>query len=146
MKPSISLNWNSLARAEGALRDDHRRLEQLADLLQAAKALPALLSAAEELRTALMSHFAHEEHPGGLYDSLKFCVPQHREELAQLVEDHGQITVAVWQLCQSARNPKADLQALRREAAQIVKKLHHHEKREHEMAHQALGKGPAHRA
>lgn len=146
MKPLISLDRNSLARAEETLRDDHRRLDQLEDLLQAAKGLPALLSAAEELRQALLSHFAHEEHPGGLYDSLKFCAPQHREELAQLVEDHRHINLAVWQLCQRARAPEARLQDLRREAAQFVKKLRQHEEREHEMAHQALGEGPAHRA
>lgn len=146
MKPSISLDRNSLARAEAALRDDHRRLAKLANLLQAAKDLPALLSAAEELRQALMLHFAQEEHPGGLCDSLKFCVPQHRTELAQLMEDHRDITVSVWQLCQRARAPKARFQVLRKEAAQFVKKLHHHEKREHEMAHRALQKGPAHGA
>jgi len=143
LKPWISVDRNSLAQAEKALRDDHRRLGLLADLLEAAKDLPGLLPAAEELRHALMSHFAYEEHVGGLYDSLKFCAPQHRKELGQLMEDHREITVAVWQLCQRARDPNAQFQALQREATQLVKKLRDHEKREHEMARQALRKGPA---
>jgi Hemerythrin HHE cation binding domain len=146
MNQSTPLAVTSLARSEEALRDEHHRLGQLSDLLHAAKNLPALLSAAEELRGALASHFAHEEHPGGLYDSLKLCVPQHREGLAQLVEDHRHMTTALWQLCERARHPKARLRDLRKEAEQFIKDLQHHEQREHKMADEALPKGSAHHA
>ena len=121
-------------------------LEQHADTLQAAKTLSALRSAAEEVRQFLPSHFAHEEHPGGLYDSMEFCFPQHRQELAQLIQDHRDLTAAAWQLCQRARDPKPRLPTLRKEAAQLIKKLHLHERLEHEIAHPPLSKGPAHRA
>ena len=146
MKLSLTLDWMLHAEAEKELRDEHRRLEQLLDRLSAAKNLPTLLATAEELRQALLSHFAHEEYPGGLYDCLQFCLPQHRKELAQLIQDHRDLTAAVWELCQRARDPKPSLPTLRKETAQIVKKFHLHEKIEFEIAHQPLRKGPAHRA
>jgi hypothetical protein len=140
MNQSSSPNVTSLARSEEALRDEHRRLEQLSDLLHTAKDVPALLSAAEDLRDALASHFGHEEYPGGLYDSLNLCVPQHRDDLARLVEDHHRMLAALWQLCERARQPKARLEDLQKEAEQFIKDLQHHEQYEHKMADEALPK------
>ena len=137
MKKAVSTSQNSFLRAEEAVRNDHRKLEQLAAQLRAAKGLPALLSAAEQLHKALILHFAHEEHPGGLYDSLKYCVAQHSKELAQLVEEHHDITAAAWQLCQRAHDSKARLQTLRKEAAQLSRTIQRHEKREAGIARQA---------
>jgi hypothetical protein len=143
MKASISQHRAALARAEKAVHDDHRRLEQLVARLQAVTDPPALFSAAEVLRQALIAHFVHEEHPGGFYDSLKVAVPQHREELAQLMLEHHHITVAVWRLRHHARLPAARQENLRRELFQLVKKLQDHEKREDEMTREALGTGKA---
>lgn len=139
--PAVS----SPARSQQALRDEHHKLQQLSDRLYAAKDMLALLSAAEELRDALASHFVHEEHPGGLYDCLNFCVPQHREAVAQLVQDHRDLTAALWQLCQQARQPDARLWDLRKAAEQFIKDLQHHEQREHKIADEALPKGASHR-
>jgi CBS domain-containing protein len=135
---------SSPAQSQEALRDEHHKLGQLSDRLHAAKDLPALLSAAEDLHDALASHFAHEEHPGGLYDCLNFCVPQHREDLAQLVQDHRDLTAALWQLCQQARQPNPSFWDLREAAEQFIKDLQHHEEREHKIADEALPKGAAH--
>ena len=108
--------------------------------LQAVSDVPALFSAVEVVRQALISHFVHEEHPGGFFDSLKRCVPQHREELAQLILEHHHIAVAVWELCKRARFPKARYENLRRELSELVRKVQDHEKREHEMIRKALGR------
>ncbi|MBI3894791.1 MAG: hemerythrin domain-containing protein [Acidobacteria bacterium] len=141
----LPLDRTSLAQAEKKLRNEHRRLGQLAELLQAANDLPALLSTAEKLRKTLMAHFAHEEDPGGLYDSLEFCLPQHRKELAQLTQDHRDLSAAVWELCQRARDPKPRFPVLRKEVAQFIRKLHLHEKLEHEIARQPLEKSSTRR-
>jgi uncharacterized coiled-coil DUF342 family protein len=130
---------NTVRQAEGALREEHRELEQLMGLLEEANDLSALVSSADALRQALTLHFAHEEHPGGLYDSLKICVPEHRRELAQLVEDHRQMGAALWQLYRRARELDARFQGLRTEVAQLVAALREHERREHELAKQAVG-------
>jgi hypothetical protein len=140
MNQSIPPNVNSLARSEEALRDEHRMLQQLSDRLHAAKDVPALFSVAEDLRDALASHFGREEHPGGFYDSLNLCVPQHREDLARLVEDHRHMLAALWQLCERARQPKARLEDLQKEAEQFIKDLQHHEQYEHKVADEALPK------
>lgn len=138
MKTPVMPDQNALLQVEGALREEHRRLEHLMDLLQAAKDLPTLVASADELRQALTTHFAHEEHPGGLYDSLKLCVPEHRKELAQLVEDHRHLGATLWQLYRRAGELDARFQELRTEVAQLVAALREHERREHDLAQQAL--------
>lgn len=139
MKPPASQHRTALVRAEQAVRDDHRKLEQFISRLQAVTDVPALFSAAEVLRQVLICHFVHEEHPGGFFDSLQHCVPQHREELAQLMLEHHHITVAVWELCNRARYPRAPYENLRRNLSQLVKKVQDHEKHEHDMIREALG-------
>ena len=139
MKSSVMSGENTVLQAEGALREEHRELEQLMGLLEEANDLSALVSSADELRQALTLHFAHEEHPGGLYDSLKICVPEHRRELAQLVEDHRQMGAALWQLYRRARELDARFQELRTEVARWVAALREHERREHDLAKRAVG-------
>jgi hypothetical protein len=138
MKTSLMRDQTSLLHAEEALREEHRTLEQLMELLQTAKDVPELASAADELRQALIVHFAREEHPGGYYDSLRLCVPEHRGDLAQLVDDHRQIGLALWQLYRRAREVEAQVEELRTEVAQLVMRLREHETREHEIVHQLL--------
>ena len=84
-----------------------------------------------------MAHFAHEEEPEGLYDSLGVCVPEHREALAELVDEHYRLAAAARSLAERGRWLQERVAALRQEAASLVGVLGRHERREHDLLRQA---------
>lgn len=131
----------TLARAQEELQQDHTRIDKLGDRLRAARDLPSLLSALEELHQTVAAHFVHEETTKGLYDTLGLCAPQHRAEIRELVNDHRRIAVSLRRISKRAREGmKRPYRELREEAMALLEEIQAHEAREHEIAHQALSK------
>lgn len=130
-------NAPGVARAAAALADEHRALHALVDRLRAAQGPEDFLAATGELSRALSAHFAHEEQPEGLYDALGVCVPQHRERLAALVDDHYRIAAALRSLEERSRFVSERLLALREEATGVVAFLEQHEQREAALVREA---------
>jgi hypothetical protein len=131
----------SLAQVHNALREDHRRIEELAGRLKDAPDLSSLLSSLRELYAALLTHFSHEEHPNGLYDALGVCVPEHRETLSQLVEDHHRMGATLWNLTRGLHDHvDRSYGEVREEALRLLSLLEDHESREHHLAETVLAR------
>lgn len=131
----------SVAHAQEALRADHLKLHKLADAVQTAADQEALAAGLKELYTALLAHFSAEETPAGLYDALGVCVPEYREVVAQLVEEHRRISATLWGLSRRAEERmKYSFPELREEALRILAGMHDHEALEHNLAAEALMK------
>src|SRR6266545_3331528 len=100
------LNANSrmaLTRARLAIRDDHRRLDEMAVNLQKASDRPALASVLETMYPVLLAHFAHEERPRGLFSALELCIPEHRESLQRLIQEHQKFASSIASILQRAK-------------------------------------------
>jgi len=131
----------ALEKAQDALRADHERLHDLAGHLGSASDLPALAAALLALRNALQEHFRHEEDPGGLYDALGVCEPAYRERLSALVDEHFRMLALARTLGEQAKTePPASYGPLRAEAIRFADLLTDHERREHQMAADALAR------
>ena len=72
------------------------RLEQHRSLVQ-------LVPMLEELHALLINHFAHEQFPGGLYESLGAYGSTHHDELRVLVNEHCIILSSVRGVLERAR-------------------------------------------
>lgn len=135
----------SLAQAQDDLCEDHQRMERLAERLRSASDLADLVSGLEELAQALSAHFAHEERPDGLYDTLGLCAPQHRERVRTLSADHERMQGALRSLAVRGRSLLERSRELRQEASDFAGTLRAHELRELALAREALGLGqPSH--
>jgi hypothetical protein len=129
----------TVLQASQALENDHHRLHALIDRLRGSLDLAGLAAALTELHGALSSHFNTEERPGGLYDSLGVCVPEFREQLGELVDDHFRFASLVRDLAQRAREAEGGgADALRADLARFLTALSDHERREHEMVTAAV--------
>jgi malate synthase len=129
----------TVLQASQALEDDHHRLHTLIDRLRVGLDLAGMATALTELHGALSSHFNAEERPGGLYDALGVCIPEFRERLGELVDDHFRFSGLVRDLAQRAREAEgAAADALRADVARFMQALADHERREHEMVKAAV--------
>ena len=129
----------TVLQASQALEADHHRLDTLIDRLRGGLDLAGMTAALDELHAALTGHFNAEERPGGLYDALGVCVPDFREPLGNLVDDHYRFAGLVRDLAQRAREAEgAAADALRADVARLVQALGDHERREHEMVKAAV--------
>jgi hypothetical protein len=131
----------TVLQASQALEDDHQKLHSLIERLRSGLDLAGMSGALAELHKALTGHFNAEEKPGGLYDALGVCVPQYRERLGELVDDHFRFAGLVRDLAERARQAEgAAADSLRGDVARLVQALADHERREHEMVTAAVGK------
>jgi hypothetical protein len=125
-------------QASRDLRDDHRRVHDLADRVASAPDLAGLEVALADLHAALASHFNEEEKPGGLYDALGVCTAEFRQPLADLVDDHFRLAGALRDLRELARPaPGAATDSVRAAVARFLSALTDHERREHDMVERA---------
>ena len=92
--------------------------------------LPELLKSLHDL---LVDHFAHEQFPGGLYESMGANQPEHHETLKVLVREHCEILSAARGLVEHASQRPVD-DELHNEIAQVLRMLREHESREHALA------------
>ncbi len=132
---------NKLKYVYSELRDEHAELMALIDRLSTRERIMDLLSDLEVLHNLLIKHFAHEQFPGGLYESMGISGTSHHDDLKELVEDHCVILSAVTGLLERARvsnnQTRADIFSQRDE---VIAAIRDHEKREHALADRVLRK------
>lgn len=130
-----------LTEAFQSVEDDHRRLEQLIARLRTVEDLPTLVTTLDELNTALVAHFGHEEQPEGLYDLLGTTAPEYKTPLGGLVDEHYKLLATARELAEHGRTllrqTPHDLSA---DVRRLADALIDHERRENELA-AALLKG-----
>jgi hypothetical protein len=120
--------------ASRELERDHRELDELVGRLARGGDLAAMAEALTELHGRLTRHFNAEEKPGGLYDALGACVPEHRALVRELVDDHFRLAALVRDAGERARRGRGDeADALRAEAARLAGLLAEHERLELEL-------------
>ena len=98
------------------------------------------LATAWYLRRAGLSHVVldAEEKPGGLYDALGVCVPEHRARLRELVDDHFRLAALVRDAGERARRAHGtEADVVLGEVARLAAALADHERRELEMVQAA---------
>lgn len=126
-----------LAHAE--LSEEHRALMSLLERLKRPEHRTELEPLLEELHTTLINHFAHEQFPGGLYESMGAYGSVHHGELRVLINEHCVILSAVRGLLEKARMAGVGANAeLRDGVAGVVTQLEEHEHREHSLADKLL--------
>ena len=135
---------NQLKHVYSELRDEHAELMALIDRLSTQKRVVDLLPDLEVLHNLLIKHFAHEQFPGGLYESMGINGAAYHDDLKVLVEDHCVILSAVSVLLERARvstgQTRADIFTQR---DKVIAAIREHEKREHALADAVLRKANA---
>jgi malate synthase len=127
-----------LLDASRALERDHRELGALVERVERGGDLASMARALAELHARLARHFNAEEKPGGLYDALGACAPEHRARVGELVDDHYRLTALVRELGQRAcRAPDDEVDAVRDEVKRLAGQLAEHERRELELVQAA---------
>ena len=129
----------TLSSAARALSLDHQRVDELVARLRSADELASLVAVLEELGDALVVHFAHEEDPGGIYETMGVASPGLRAPLGDLVNEHYALLADIRALGARGREilerSHLDIRAAARELAD---RLAAHEAREDVMAAQIL--------
>jgi hypothetical protein len=117
------------------LTQEHRDLMALVERVRELRSIIGLAPVLEELHTALIKHFSHEQFPGGMYECMGAYGPRYHDELKILVRDHCVILSAVRGLLERTRTAdRQDEPALLVEVADVLAHLHEHERREHALA------------
>jgi hypothetical protein len=89
----------------------------------------------EELHTLLINHFAHEQFPGGLYESMGAFGSRWHEDLRELIRDHCLILSEARAVLERARVSTPHTQdALQTAVIALIKQLSTHERKEHHLA------------
>lgn len=122
-----------------ALAEEHQEIMNLVHRLEQHRSLVQLVPLLEELHALLINHFAHEQFPGGLYESLGAYGSAHHEDLRVLVNEHCVILSSVRGVLERARlaNETQSAQILN-EVAAVIASLHQHEHKEHRLAEKLL--------
>ncbi|MGF1615240.1 MAG: hemerythrin domain-containing protein [Gammaproteobacteria bacterium] len=119
------------------IKQEHQQIFALLDQLKQPCTLDRLRLLLAELHSTLMSHFAHEQYPGGLYEYLGNRHPEHHPVLRQLVDDHNFIISTVRGLLERVQlgDPQS-VAGVAQEVAGLAERIQTHELRERELAKQ----------
>jgi hypothetical protein len=121
------------------LADEHRRIMALVEQLSRHRSLLQLAPMLEELHSLLINHFAREQFPGGLYESLGGFGSEHHLELRELVSEHCLILSSLRGVLERTRLAgAADAPTVLHEVAAVVENLRRHEHKEHALAEKLL--------
>jgi hypothetical protein len=131
---------SDIERTYRVLADEHRNIMSLAQRLEQHHSLVNLVPMLEELHALVINHFAREQFPGGLYESLGAYGSAHHEELRVLVNEHCVILSSLRGVLERARlaNETPAVEILN-EVAAVITSLHQHEHKEHILAEKLLG-------
>lgn len=130
---------SDIERSYRALADEHRDIMSLVHRLEQHRSLAQLVPMLEQLHALLINHFAHEQFPGGLYESLGAYGSAHHDELRVLVNEHCTILSSVRGVLERARLANETQAAeILNEVATVIKSLHQHEHKEHSLAEKLL--------
>jgi len=121
----------TVERAQRILGQDHDRLHSISLLiLRSVSDGSALTAALEELRTALVEHFAREEHLQALLAILGSKSPEAPQAFAEILAEHASILANAEELVSQARTGTAVPAGLAAQAAMLTSFLGDHERRE----------------
>ncbi len=130
----------SFAREAQVMSEDHRRVDELVAQLRSATDLASLVKALEQLGEVLVTHFAHEESPGGIYEVMGVASPELRTPLGDLVGEHYSLLIDIRSLATRGREilerSHVDLYS---EARSLADRLQAHEGKEDVMAGTVAG-------
>ena len=130
---------SDIERSYRALAEEHRDIMSLVHRLEQHRSLVQLVPMLEQLHALLINHFAHEQFPGGLYESLGAYGSAYHDELRVLVNEHCTILSSVRGVLERARLANETQAAeILNEVATVIKSLHQHEHREHTLAEKLL--------
>ncbi|MFQ6022486.1 MAG: hypothetical protein ACE5NW_07165 [Acidiferrobacterales bacterium] len=85
------------------LADEHQHIMMLVERLKRHETVLHLVPLLEKLHAELIGHFAREQFPGGLYESLGAYGTEYHDELRILVSEHCRILSAVRGVLERAR-------------------------------------------
>lgn len=130
---------SSIERTYKALGDEHRQIMHLVERIEQHQTLVHLVPLLEELHELLINHFAREQFPGGLYESLGAYDSTYHDELRVLVQDHCLILSSMRGVLERARvaNEEQETDILD-DVATVIGSLYEHEHREHALAEKLL--------
>lgn len=130
---------SDIERSYRALAEEHQEIMGLVHRLEQHRSLVQLVPMLEQLHALLINHFAHEQFPGGLYESLGAYGREYHEELQVLVNEHCVILSSVRGVLERARLANETQAAeILDEVAAVIKSLHQHEHKEHTLAEKLL--------
>ncbi len=125
----------SFAREAQLLSEDHRRVDDLVVRLRSVTDLASLVNVLDQLGEVLVTHFAHEESPGGIYEVMGIASPEVRTPLGDLVGEHYGLLTDIRSLAARGREilerSHVDLYA---EAGRLADRLQAHEGKEDAIA------------
>ncbi len=129
---------DTVGRAQRLIDEDHDRLHQITRRIRQTHDLSELADTLDELNAALVEHFAHEEHPQGLYAVLGTHAPEARRKFAAILAEHARILENVQSLVLKARGAGGDHGSIAEQAALLAHILGDHEARENQVARAIL--------
>jgi len=130
---------DTVKRAQRIIDEDHERLHDISRRIKQSRDMSALTAALEDLNSTLVEHFAHEEHPQGLFAILGTRAPAERQAFAEILAEHESILANVREILDQARKGKGEHAGLAAQAAMLAHILGDHEKRESQVAQAILG-------
>jgi hemerythrin len=139
-----SQSLDSVERAQRVLDQDHERLHPIGwRIQQSASDGKALAAALEELNSALIEHFSHEESPQGLLAILDTSASAERQAFAEILAEHQSILENVQELLSQARAGATSPAGLAAQATMLTRILGDHEEREKRLTKAILAPHPA---
>jgi 2-methylisocitrate lyase-like PEP mutase family enzyme/hemerythrin len=130
---------DTVLRAQRIVDEDHEKLHDITRRIKQSGDLPTLTSALEALNSTLVEHFAHEEHPQGLFAILGTKAPSERQKFAEILAEHESFLSNVRELLDQAKRGRAEHAGLAAQAAMLAHILGDHEKRESQLTQAILG-------
>jgi hemerythrin len=135
---------DSVERAQRVLDQDHERLHPIGwRIQQSASDGKALTAALEELHSALIEHFAHEESPQGLFAILGTNASAEWQAFAEILAEHESVLANVQELLSQARAGTTSPAGLAAQATMLTRILGDHEEREKQVTTAILAPRPA---
>jgi hemerythrin len=142
--PTRFQSADSVERAQRLLDQDHERLHPIGSRIQqSASDGKALTAALEELHSALIEHFAHEEGPQGLLAILGTNAPAEWQAFAEILAEHESVLANVQELLSQARAGTTSPAGLAAQATMLTRILGDHEEREKQVTTAILAPRPA---
>jgi len=135
---------DSVERAQRVLDQDHERLHPIGwRIQQSGSDGKALAAALEELHSALIEHFAHEESPQGLLAITGTRASADGQALAEILAEHQSVLENVQELLSQARAGVTSPASLAAQATMLTRILGDHEEREKQLTTAILAPRPA---
>ncbi|MFQ5935218.1 MAG: hypothetical protein ACE5LB_02250 [Acidiferrobacterales bacterium] len=138
--PAYQVNVTAkIEQIYGELADEHRRIMTLVERLEHHDTVAHLVTLLEDLHELLINHFAQEQFPGGLYETLGGHGSAYHDELRVLVNEHCVILSSLRGVLERTRiTSEDDAPEILREVSAVAKHLREHEHKEHELAEKVL--------